>query len=189
MVKRLNRAHRLHPHNFLFYDPSRHADNNRVIRDRVQDNRISANFNIIAYPHRSKYLCSCAYYNVITECRVALPFFFSCAAKCHPLVQEAIIPYFRCLSDDDSHPVINKETAPYFCGRMNFDTGDKPGCVGKESREYGYTKIPESMVYAVNENGMKPRIGQQDLNGISRSRITFEDRVIISAYVFPEAHQ
>ena len=123
MIKRLNRAFLLHPHNFLFYDSARHADNNGVIRDRFQDHRIGANFNIIAYTHRSKYLCTGAYDHVIPKCRVALPFFLSCSAKSYPLVQQAIISYLGSLSDDDSHPMINKKTTPYFCGRMYFDTG------------------------------------------------------------------
>ena len=76
------------------------------------------------------------------------------------------------LGDHHTHTVINKETLPDFCSRMDFYTGQKARKERNPACQQPEIQTPKLMRQPVKHHCMKPWVAQKHLCTRARSRIT-----------------
>lgn len=100
----------------------RNANSSTIIGDSVEDNGICGNFNVISNSKRAEDFCACTNKDIIAESRVALALILTCTAKSNSLIQQAVIAYYRCFTDNNSHTVVNEKSLSDSCAGVYLNT-------------------------------------------------------------------
>lgn len=108
-------------------DASRHAHDGAVIGHIFDDNRVAADFDVVADANVAEHLGACAHGDVVAQGGVALAGLVTGAAERDALVEHAVVAHNGGLADDDAHGVVDKEVLADLCGGMNLDAGDVAG--------------------------------------------------------------
>ena len=110
---------------------------------------------------------------------MALTLVPACAAQRHALIQGHIITNFSGLADHDPHAMVDKEATPHLGTRMNLDPGQPPPKIGHQASEPFPAFPPQQPRQSVNPDRMHARVAGQDLECITRRRITMENALNI----------
>ena len=104
---------------------------------------VAAEEGAVAHGDRPQHLRAGAHHHVVAQGRVALALVQAGAAQGDTLVDKAVIAYHGGLSDNDPHAMIDDETPPQGCPRMNLDTGEHPTQMRHESSQGQSLTLPE----------------------------------------------
>jgi hypothetical protein len=108
-------------------DASRHAYDGAVVGHVLDDNRVAADFDIVADANVAEHLGARAHGDVVAQGGVALAGLVAGAAECDALVEHAVVAHDGGFADDDAHGVVDKEVLANLRGRVNLDAGDVAG--------------------------------------------------------------
>ena len=103
------------------------TDDRGVRRHFLQNDRVCADAAVVAHGERAEYLRARRDQHVVADRRVALAGVVAGAAEGHAVVNRAVVPDFRGLTDDDAHAVVDEQAAADRRARVDFDAGHVAG--------------------------------------------------------------
>ena len=106
----------------------------------VDSNSCTVTYGDIAQGH-----CAGPYYYVIADCRMALSLLQCSSTQNDPLINQHVISYFCCLSNDYSCPVVDKEPSTDFSSGVDLDTGQEAVRMGDEPGQKPELVLPKKM--------------------------------------------
>ena len=116
-------------------DAPRHAHDGAVVGHVLDDNRVAADFDVVADADVAEHLGARAHGDVVAERWVAFAGLVAGAAERDALVEHAVVAHNGSLADDDAHGVVDKEMLADLCRGMNLDAGDMTGDLREHAGE------------------------------------------------------
>ncbi len=95
------------------------------------------------------------------------------------MVERHVIADLRRLANDHPHAVIDEKLAADLRSGMDFNPGQEPADVRYETPKEKKLVTPEPVGDAVDPEGMKSRIAEDDLQGTACRRVTIKNRIDI----------
>ena len=126
----------------------------------LKDYRVCGDLGVVAYPERTKHLCARAHHNTVAECGVTFAYVLSRTAERDALIDSAVVAYLCGFTYDDTHTVVDNESATYLSRGVYLNTRTV-------ARELTYSSCAEIMLlfvkfvcYTVGKEGVDARIEQ-----------------------------
>jgi hypothetical protein len=158
------------------------ADNSAVGGNFLQDDRVRPDLRIVAYPDRSDNLRAGADHDAVADRRVTLSFLLAAAAKRHVVEKHNIVADLAGLSDDDTHPVIDKQPAADLRPWVNLDARKESVRLRNDSGNHKQPVPEKPMGDSMAPDGVQTGIGKDDLQHAAGGRIVIEDSLNIGFY-------
>lgn len=170
-------------------DASRHAHDGAVIGHVLDDNRVTADLDVVADANVAEHLGARAHGDVVAQGGVALASFVAGAAERNALVEHAVVAHDGGFADDDAHGVVDKEVLADLCGGMNLDAGDVAGDLREHAGERSMAVFPEPMLGYVVPLGVKTGVRKKDDQTVLRGGILRLDGLDVLANGIDKAHR
>jgi hypothetical protein len=90
------------------------------------------------------------------------------------VVEGAIVSDNRCLTDHDSHAMIDKKSPANLRARMNLYPRQQTGKIRQHAGYPFQIQIPQTVGQAMEKKRVNPRIGGNDFKSRARRGITFK---------------
>ena len=170
-------------------DASRYAHDGAVVGHVLDDNRVAADFDVVADANVAEHLGARAHGDVVAQGGVALAGFVAGAAKRDALVEHAVVAHDGGFADDDAHGVVDKEMLADLCSGMNLDPGDVAGDLREHTGERAMTVLPQPVFGHVVPLGVQARIGKEDDQTVLRGGVLRLDGLDVLANGIDKAHR
>ena len=170
-------------------DASRHAHDGAVVGYVLDDDRIAADFDVVADANVAEHFSACAHGDVVAQGGVALAGLVAGAAKRDALVEHAVVAHNGGFADDDAHGVVDKEMLADLCSGMNLDAGNVAGDLREHTGERAMTVLPEPVLGHVVPLGVQARIGKEDDQTALRGGVLRLDGLDVLANGIDKAHR
>src|SRR5262245_12077018 len=106
-----------------------------------------------------------------------------------PLIDRHIIADFGCLTDNNTHAVVDKKTPADFGARMDLDARKKAAHVAHETRQGSELALPYPVCQPVQQDRMKSRISKRDFPHRPQRRVTLGNNLDIFFNILPHAEK
>lgn len=170
-------------------DASRHAHDGAVVGHVLNDDRVAADFDVVADADVAEHLGARAHGDVIAERWVAFAGLVAGAAERDALIEHAVVAHNGGLADDDAHGVVDKEVLANLRGRVNLDAGDVAGDLREHAGERAMSMLPEPVLGHVVPLGVQARIGKEDDQTVLRGGVLRLDGLDVLANGIDKAHR
>ena len=109
------------------HGPARHADDDRVGRDGLDDDRVSPNAGVVANFNRPEEFRAGSDDDAIAERGMAFALFKACPTQCDAVVNGDIGADLRRLANDDADAMVDEKARSDDRAGMDLDGGDGLG--------------------------------------------------------------
>src|SRR6185312_2427235 len=120
-----------------------------MLRHVAEHDRTGTDSAVLANCDIAENLCSAADHDVVLKSGMAFALFLAGATESPSLIKRDIISNDRSLADDDTHPVIDEETAADLRAGMDFNTSQQARDLRKPPGEQEHPMIPEPVIDSV----------------------------------------
>ena len=148
-----------------------HADHGGVIGHRPNDHGARAYFYVIADVDVAEDFRSGADDDAIAQRGVTFARILSGAAERDALVYEYILSDLSRFADHNAHAVIDKKASADSCARVNFYAGQAARELADDAGQSEPSGQVEAVCEAVEQDGVKAGITQQDFRYAARRRV------------------
>src|SRR4249919_1773721 len=124
------------------YDFARDADHSGVRRHRSHQDGAGSHPAVATYGHRTKDRRAAEDRDRVLDRGVALDTLRRCTTERYTLVDRHIIADFGCLTDNDTHAVVNKKTPADFRTGMNLDACQEAPDVAHDTSQGSEAALP-----------------------------------------------
>src|SRR5699024_3911883 len=114
----------------LFNDPSRHADDSRMMWHVFENDRSRSHLVAFTYRNRTQHCCACRYQSIVHDGWMTLPFFMPSSSEGHALKHCDIMTDFTRLTYAYTHTMIDEKPSADLCTWMNFNACEKTADLG-----------------------------------------------------------
>jgi len=163
-------------------DTTRNADNCRVVRNRLDDNRAGAYFHVISQGDITEDFRARTNDNVVASSRVPLALLFSRSAKRNPLINQAIVTDLGSFAYDYASTMVNEEAAADAGTGVNLDLSQKAVELRNDAGQNRDIQFVKPVREPVKQNGVKAGIAQKDFDEAAGRRIPLFDGADLLAY-------
>jgi len=100
------------------------------------------------------------------------------------VVERHVVADLGGLTNDDTHPVVDEETTPDPCTRVNLHPGQPTPEIRRHARQPFPLMRPQPMGKSMDPDGVQPRITGQHLERVAGCRIAMEYALDVFAHAF-----
>ena len=118
---------KIHPFPRDAYHPGGHSYGSGLRRNFAQHHGICRDTGAIPHLEGPQYFGARRYHYIIPQGGVPLSLVFAGAPQGDSVVEQAVIPHFRSLANDNPHAVVDDKPLSDFGSGVNLNTGDMPG--------------------------------------------------------------
>ena len=151
------------------------ADHGGMCGNGSQDDRARTDLGMVAHRERAKYFRARCHDDVVAERRMSLSFFFARSAEGHPLVERDVSPDLRRLTDDNTCPVVDKESLADGRSRMDLNPRQEAPEVRDQARDQHPAAHKKCVGDTVQPDGMQPAVAEHHLDHALRRRVTLKN--------------
>ena len=108
-------------------DAPGHAHDGAVVGHVLDDDRVAADFDVVANVDVAKHLGARAHRDIVAQGGVTLAGLVAGAAERDALVEHTVVAHDGSLANNDAHGVVDKEVLADLRGGMNLNTSDMAG--------------------------------------------------------------
>ncbi len=155
---------------------TRNANYGTVGRHLFDDDRIRADLATRTHGKRPQHLCAGTDNDIIPQSGMAFFLRPGRPTKGHAVIKGAVFADFGGFADHNSHAVIDKKTLADTGSRMNLDAGQKAADMRNKAAEEIELSRPQCMSQPIKQQGMKPRVTEEDLGHAAHGRVSIVNR-------------
>ena len=150
----------------------RDANGGGVRRDLAEDHGVGGDARVVVDGEGAQHLGAGADHHVVSDGGMALSLILSRSAQCHALIEQAVVPNLRGLTDDNAHAVVNDQTVADGGSGVDLDAGFPAGVLGNAAGQEIAAMAIQPVCDTVIDHGMNAGVQQEDLQLAPGSGVT-----------------
>jgi hypothetical protein len=159
------------------YDSSWNSDHSRIIGNWLHNYRARADFYVISNNNISEDLGSGPNNDMVSYRGMALSLFLTGTTESYVLIDQDAVPDLGCLSDNNTHSVVNEKPATDPRSGMDLDSSEETADLGDDARQKWDSSPIQPVRKTVRENCVKSGIAKYDLKHTFSRRIFVKYRI------------